>query len=481
MQERIITYATPVFFALIALELLWAWRKNSATYRLHDAVTSIGLGVLSQLVGVFSRALRIGIYIVLFNAFALTRWDLNAWWALPAALLFYDFCYYWHHRWMHRIAAMWAAHVVHHSSEDYNLSTALRQTSSGALFGWIPYVPMAIAGVPPALFVSVALIDLLYQFWVHTEQIKKLGWFDRVFVSPSNHRVHHGVNDAYLDKNYGGILVIWDRLFGSFESERDNEPVVYGTRAPLRSFNPLWANLEVYAQLLSDSWHARAWLDKLKIWWMPPGWRPAELQARRPKPAFTLATRRRFDPPLSKPVACYALLQFAAILGLAIHFLDVQRVASNGVLLVYLLFISASLLGVGAVLEGRRWGWAIELGRHATAIGVLLTTGAWLASPALGGLAIAFGVIWWSASALAAGALAAGARTAGALPAGTLAADAPDAGEVSSVAPAGTRSGLDARLSSPATKNHQPDDLGSDTKQHAAAERHRIGEAGGAQ
>jgi alkylglycerol monooxygenase len=361
---------------------------------------------------------------------------------------------------------MWAAHVVHHSSDDYNLSTALRQTSTGALFGWIPYVPMAIAGVPPSLFVAVALIDLLYQFWVRTEQIKKLGWFDQVFVSPSNHRVHHGVNDAYLDKNYGGILVVWDGLFGSFEPEHDDEPVVYGTRAPLRSFNPLWANLEVYAQLFSDSWQARGWLDKLKVWWMPPGWRPAELQARRPKPDFAVATRRRLDPTVSKPIACYALLQFAAILGLAIHFLDVQRVAATGVLLIYLAFLSASLLGVGAVLEGRRWGWAIELGRHFAAVGVLLATGAWLAGPPLASVAIVFGVIWLSASALAAAALASVSR-----------ASLARASDVR----VGVRSGLGTGLGSPTTEDHQPQNLGSDAKQQTAPESRRVGQAGGAQ
>ena len=193
------------------------------------------------------------------------------------ALLFYDFCYYWLHRAGHEVAVFWAAHVVHHQSQQYNLSTALRQTSSGALLGWVFYLPMAVAGVPPLIFGIVALIDLLYQFWVHTELVRKLGWFDRVFCSPSNHRVHHAVNDRYLDKNYGGILILWDRLFGSFREE--DEPCVYGTRGDLRSWDPLWANAEVYWQLLQDSWRARNWADKLRVWFKPPGWRPADVAA----------------------------------------------------------------------------------------------------------------------------------------------------------------------------------------------------------
>ena len=125
---------------------------------------------------------------------------------------------------------------------------------------------MAVAGVPPLVFATVALIDLLYQFWVHTQQVGKLGWFDRWFCSPSNHRVHHAVNDSYLDKNYGGILIVWDRLFGTFVEEDDAEPCVYGTRSPLRSWNPVWANLQVYRDLVLDSWRARSWADKLRVW-----------------------------------------------------------------------------------------------------------------------------------------------------------------------------------------------------------------------
>jgi sterol desaturase/sphingolipid hydroxylase (fatty acid hydroxylase superfamily) len=235
----------------------------------NDALASIGLGVMSQVTGLFGRPAAHR---------HLHAWPLSTWrwrgcrptlWVWVFALVFYDFCYYWLHRAGHRVAVLWAAHVVHHQSEDYNLSTALRQTSSGFLLGWIFYLPMAVAGVPPLVFGVVALIDLLYQYWVHTQQIGRLGWFDRWFCSPSNHRVHHAVNERYLDKNYGGILIVWDRLFGTFIEEDAAEPCVYGTRAPLRSFNPLWANLQVYRDLAQDSWRARAWGDKLRVWLKP--------------------------------------------------------------------------------------------------------------------------------------------------------------------------------------------------------------------
>ncbi len=243
-DAQIIVLATPVFFALIGLEYWVGVRRGRNTYRLNDAISSIALGMLSQVVGVLTKLFTLGIYTWVFERAALIRLDARDGWVWVLGLLLYDFLYYWHHRLGHTTALLWAAHAVHHQSEDYNLSTALRQTGSGWLVGWIFYLPMAILGFPPLVYAVVALIDLLYQFWVHTQQIGKLGWFDRWFCSPSNHRVHHAVNDPYLDRNYGGILVIWDRMFGSFQEELDREPCVYGTRDALRSWNPWTANLQ---------------------------------------------------------------------------------------------------------------------------------------------------------------------------------------------------------------------------------------------
>ena len=314
---QVIVLATPVFLGLIATEFALGLARGRNTYRLNDALNSIGLGVMSQVTGVFGKLLRIGIYTLAFEHVALVRLPADAPWVWLFALVFYDFCYYWLHRAGHRVAVLWAAHAVHHQSEDYNLSTALRQTSSGFLLGWIFYLPMAVAGVPPLVFASVALIDLLYQFWVHTQQVGKLGWFDRWFCSPSNHRVHHAVNDKYLDKNYGGILIVWDRLFGSFIEEDDAEPCVYGTRSPLRSWNPVWANLQVYRDLVLDSWRARSWGDKLRVWLEPPGWRPADVAARWPKPVFDIAAVQRYDPPVSPTASVAAAALLASLVFLA--------------------------------------------------------------------------------------------------------------------------------------------------------------------
>ena len=218
--------------------------------------------------------------------------------------------------------------MVHHQSQEYNLTTALRQTSSSALFGWIFYLPMAIAGIPPGVFAVTAIVNLLYQYWIHTEQVGKLGWFDRWFSSPSNHRVHHAVNDRYIDRNYGGILMIWDRMFGSFVEE--TERCVYGTRAPLDSWDPLWANLEVYADLARKSWHAASWRDRLLVWLMPPGWQPATAAgAHWEKPHFDLAGLHRYDPPMLGGTRLFVVIQFCALLVGSTLLLSVRVVARH--------------------------------------------------------------------------------------------------------------------------------------------------------
>jgi len=353
--SQIIVLATPVFFALIAIELVVGLRRGHNTYRLDDALSSVSLGMLSQASVVFVPLLKIGIYTAVFSQLSLLP-DTGFWTTVPGwllALLFYDFLYYWNHRFGHTVGVFWAAHVVHHQSQDYNLSTALRQPSSYPLLGWVFYLPMAVAGVPPLVFAVVALIDLLYQFWIHTEQIGSLGRFDRWFASPSNHRVHHAVNDRYLDKNYGGILMLWDHLFGSFEPEDPREPCVYGTRNPLNSWDPLWANAEVYWALALDSWRAKNWADKLRVWLKPPGWRPADVAADCPRPAFDITTVKTYAPSVARPVRVFAVWQFVLLLGGVAVFLWRADTAALPHNLAWFAALLAGLWAVGALLQGR--------------------------------------------------------------------------------------------------------------------------------
>ncbi|OWQ85314.1 fatty acid hydroxylase [Roseateles aquatilis] len=327
-DAQIIVLATPMFFALIGLEYWIGVRRGRNTYRLNDAISSIALGMLSQVVGVLTKLFTLGIYTWVFEHAALTRLDAGAWWVWLLGLLFYDFLYYWHHRLGHTTALLWAAHAVHHQSEDYNLSTALRQPGSGWLVGWIFYMPMAILGFPPLVYAVVALVDLLYQFWVHTQQIGKLGWFDRWFCSPSNHRVHHAVNDPYLDRNYGGILVIWDRMFGSFQEELDHERCVYGTRDALASWNPWHANVQVYAKLLRKTRSTPRWRDKLRLWWEPAHWEPGV--GARIAPGYDPHARPLFDPVVDSSHALGAAVLFVLLLGgVALFLWNAHRLGSG--------------------------------------------------------------------------------------------------------------------------------------------------------
>jgi len=330
-MSKIIVLAFPVFLLLIALEIGWDRRQltraaalnvpTKSSYGVSDTLSSLSLGLMSQVTGVLAKFIGLAAYAAVFGYVALwPQADLwNHWYGWVLALVLYDFCYYWLHRAGHEVAVFWAAHVVHHQSQHYNLSTALRQTSSGALLGWVFYLPMAVLGVPPLLFGIVALVDLLYQFWVHTEHVGRLGWFDRVFCSPSNHRVHHAINDGYVDRNYGGIWVIWDRIFGTFEPEA--QACVYGTRTPLNSWDPVWANVAVYSELWRRSLATPLWADKLRVWFKPPGWLPAGGQCRlaaggalahagaAPNAAFDLHQVRTYAPALTSAQALWGVGQ----------------------------------------------------------------------------------------------------------------------------------------------------------------------------
>jgi len=380
-QEIIIGWATPAFFALIALELIVAKWRGRRVYHASDAVNSLSLGVISQIVAVFSKLLTLGIYAWCAEHLAPYALPADRWWVWVSGLLLYDFLYYWLHRAGHEVNILWAAHVVHHQSEDYNLSTALRQTGSGVLLGWLFYLPMALLGYPLQVFAVVALIDLLYQFWVHTELVGRLGWFDRVFCSPSNHRAHHAVNERYLDRNYGGILILWDSLFGTFIEEDDSDRPVYGTRAPLRSWNPLWANAEVYWATLQDARHARRWRDKLLVWLKPPGWRPDDVAQRFPKPAFDLQ-RARYAPALSRSLIAYGIAQFALLLLMGVWFLDMAKRMPASALLTYAGFLLFSLTALGVLLEGRRAGAWLEVARLAVTALAAVATGGWFGASA---------------------------------------------------------------------------------------------------
>ncbi len=312
---NLVIYAIPFFVLAIFFELAYGIARGRNTYRLNDAAGSLFMGVLSQA----RRFAFIGIggyvYYLVTEYFSLPLMDKSWWFTWVLAFALYDLCYYWFHRIAHERTIFWASHVAHHQSEDYNLTTALRQTSTGFLLGWIFYIPMYLMGIPAEVVVTVASLNLIYQFWVHSEHIPKLGWYEWIFVTASNHRVHHGQNDIYLDKNYGGVFILWDRLFGTFQEELDEDPCVYGIRGPLHSFNPIKANLHIYIDMVKDCWHTARWQDKLKIWVGRTGWRPADVAKKFPRGKNDLTTFEKYNPPTSRSVFWYVIFQLVVVIA----------------------------------------------------------------------------------------------------------------------------------------------------------------------
>jgi len=319
----LIALAVPFFLLALLIELFVDWRSKSGFYRSNDAINSLSAGILSTTIGYFTRFLPLIAWGWALERFALIDMPL-AWfdfstrglalWAV--ALLAWDLCYYWFHRFSHEISILWAAHAVHHQSEEYNLSTALRQTSTSFLYDWIFYLPIFLIGFPLEVVIVVRSINLIYQFWVHTRVVHRLGVLDRILVTPSNHRVHHAQNDRYMDRNYGGMLILWDRIFGTWQEELEDEPVVFGVTRPLANWNPFWANLQVYNDLLFDARHAGSWRDRLGLWFQRTGWRPADVATRFPRERRRLSAFRKYDPPVAADMRRYVVAQFiVAILG----------------------------------------------------------------------------------------------------------------------------------------------------------------------
>jgi sterol desaturase/sphingolipid hydroxylase (fatty acid hydroxylase superfamily) len=322
----LIALAVPFFLLALLLELIVDRVRGSDLYRANDAVNSLSAGTLSSTTGYFTKFIDLLIWGFVLENFALI--DMRVEWfdASPrgialwiTAALAWDFCYYWAHRFGHEVSILWAAHAVHHQSEDYNLSTALRQTSTGFLFNWIFYLPLFVVGFPLEILITVNAVNLIYQFWVHTQVVDRMGALDRILVTPSNHRVHHAQNQCYIDKNYGGMLILWDRLFGTFEEERNDEPVIFGVRKPLANLNPFWANLQVYNYF------------------------------------------EKFDPVVPRSVSRYVLAQFtvviAAILGIGVLF----AVLGAGAVLIPCLMLWATLYTLGLLNEGRDYASRFEL------------------------------------------------------------------------------------------------------------------------
>ncbi|MEL7298521.1 MAG: sterol desaturase family protein [Pseudomonadota bacterium] len=378
----LISLAVPFFLLAILVEI-WVDRRRGTGYiPMADAISSLSAGAMSTITGIFSKLVGIAVYGLTLQHLSIVTIPLEwfdaslrgvSLWLL--ALVCWDFCYYWKHRLGHEISIFWAAHSVHHQSEEYNLTTALRQTSTDFLIGWIVYVPLFLLGMPLHVFITVSAVDLIYQFWVHTRHIDKLGWADYIFVTPSNHRVHHAQNARYIDKNYGGILIIWDRLFGTFEPENDADPVVFGVRKPLASFNPWQANLKVYKDLWRDSRLTHGLRNRWRLWFGRTGWRPADAANAYPITLTPLERFQKYRPQHAPVQRAYLIFQFAAVLlltlGMPVAFQGINTASASAAATVCLL-----LIGIGLVNDDSRWALSFERARLLLLIATAVLIGA---------------------------------------------------------------------------------------------------------
>jgi len=354
MATTIILFATPFFFLLIFIELYVNKRRNAGVYRLNDSLTSLSLGVISQTKKLVIFSFASIVYAWAPDSIALFHLseEYIATWIF--SFIFYDFLYYWFHRLSHNVNFLWASHVVHHQSEEYNLTTALRQTSSSVMI-WIFYIPSFVIGIPAEVFFVSGALNLIYQYWVHTRLIGKLGWYETIFVTPSHHRVHHGQNEIYIDRNHGGVFILWDKWFGTFQEELDTEEVIYGVRRPLKSFNPLWANIHTWFSLLTDAFRTKSWADKFKIWFMPTGWRPADMELSHPLTKQPAGEQIKYDTKPNKLIEIYTLTQYIFVVIFGVVFIQGTSTVSFNIQLFFWVIITAPLLLNGWLLESKKY------------------------------------------------------------------------------------------------------------------------------
>jgi alkylglycerol monooxygenase len=366
---RAVAFAAPVFLLAVIIEVIVNRARGTHYYSLADALTSVGCGTAFIGARVTFGFLGLIAYDFVVKHWAVAELPAGHWGTWLFAFVLYDFCYYWWHRLSHTVGFLWGAHVVHHQSEEFNLTTALRQPATAFMTGWMFYLPLAFYGVPISVYLAVGVAQLFYQFWPHTRHIGRLGFLDRWVQTPSNHRVHHARNGDYVNKNYVGVFLIWDRIFGTVEHERDDLPCEYGISDPVRAWNPIWANAHFYWSLARASWQTRSWVDKIRVWIAPPGWLPADVQ---PTPAASVGGRLTMS-----GASTYALVQFAAAIVANEHFLLVFPELSAAANALYFAFVVVTLFTVSAVIEGRSEFFALEAARLAVVAGVVAVSGQW--------------------------------------------------------------------------------------------------------
>ena len=358
---NVLTIAIPIFFFLVLVEILYGLISKKYYYNLMDTLSSLSSGISNLL----KDLLGIGIIIISYPFIkkSISIIDLNESILLYAiAFLCLDFASYWNHRLNHSINFFWNQHVIHHSSQEFNLACALRQSISNLLgYGAIFLIPAAFFGVPHKVISLLAPLHLFGQFWYHTKHIGKLGFLEYIFVTPSQHRVHHAINKEYIDKNLSAIFCIWDRLFGTFQEELENVPCVYGTLKPVNTWNPFIINFQHLWYLIIDAWHTRKLINKIKIWFMPTGWRPDDVKNRiKRDKIIDVYNQQKYKIEYKNIHVFYAIFHFIYInVALWLLLIGYDELGNNFKMF-YSIFILTTIFGFTSVMDSYRWALYIE-------------------------------------------------------------------------------------------------------------------------
>lgn len=350
---QVLSYAIPGFVLLIALESIFARWKGMQVNTPMDTISSLSSGVTNTL----KALLGIGIVIVSYTWLErhLGVFDIKSSLLLYVlAFIGHDFAGYWSHRFNHVFNVFWNRHIIHHSSEEFNLSCALRQEIS-AFVGvyFVLYTPMAVLGIPPDVVAVVAPLHLFAQFWYHTRVINKMGFLEHIIVTPSHHRVHHAINPEYIDKNFSEIFILWDKWFGTFQPELEDVPAVYGTKRPAGTWNPIIINFMHLAMLFRDALYTKRWWDKIRIWFMPTGWRPEDVRARFPVDSIDdVWSRKKYDSQPSRLLIGISWVQLVFV-NVLLYVLMTQLGSLNASFLVWtVLFFFVAIFAYTSLMDG---------------------------------------------------------------------------------------------------------------------------------
>src|SRR6185295_7112068 len=360
-----IALAVPIFFLLIGLELLVARARGRRVYRFTDSFADLGCGVTQRVVLLLFEVALLAVYALLYEHGRVWTFAPDSPWPWVIAIVGVDLGYYWWHRLSHEVNVLWAVHVVHHQSEDYNLAVALRQAVLSPVTVMPFYLPLAVLGVPLLPFFIVNALSTLYQFWIHTELVDRMGVLERVINTPSLHRVHHGVNPEYLDKNYAATFICWDQLFGTLR--REEAPVVYGVSHPLRSFDPVWAQVQPFWALWQAMRRAPSAREAIRFMLASPAWHPDWLGPIDLRRGVDPEALPKYDVQPGRGVIRYVFVQLALVIVAAFALLTWHQALSPAALVVAVTWVLLSLVAGAALLEGRRWAVGLEVAR----VGVL--------------------------------------------------------------------------------------------------------------